>query len=78
MGKETKETKSWIQQAQEQIEKLTPKKGFNVVAVDSHESPGEALYLVDHCNDAKKAEKLRTAHEKKSGNKTYVYPARTK
>lgn len=66
----------WIEKAQKQIAKLTPKTGFNVVAVDSYEKPGRALYLVDHFDDEKEAEKARAAHEKKSGDKAYVYAAR--
>lgn len=67
--------KNWLEKATEQIAKFTPKTGFNIVGVDRMERPGEALYLVDHASDSGTAEKLRVAHEKKSGNKTYVYAA---
>lgn len=67
--------KTWIDKASDQIAKFTPKSGYNVVAVDQSERPGEALYLVGHEEDKAAAERLRAAHQKKSGNTTYVYVA---
>jgi hypothetical protein len=66
---------SWIVKAGEQIKKFTPKSGFNVVAVDDQELPGEALYLVAHYDDQKEAAQAARAYQAKSGDKTYVYPA---
>ena len=66
----------WLTAAAEQIKKFTPKSGFNVVAVDRLEVPGEALYLVAHCDEPEEAEQKRSAHQKKSGDPTYVYPAK--
>lgn len=68
--------KNWIQKAADQVAEFTPKEGYNVVAVDTMERPGEGLYLVDHANDPAAAERIRAAHERKSGNKSYVYPAK--
>jgi hypothetical protein len=69
---------NWLEKALDAKEKMTPDTGFNVVAVDRMERPGEALYLVSHHSDAAAAEKARAAHEKTSGNKTYVYAAAAK
>lgn len=71
-------SKNWIEKASAQIAEMTPKTGFNVVAVDRMERPGEALYLIDHFTDEGKAEAARAAHEAKSGDKTYVYSSKTK
>jgi hypothetical protein len=68
-------TKSWIDAATAQVKELTPKTGFNVVAVDASEKPGDALYLVGHFDDAAAAEKARAAHQAKSKNIAYVYPS---
>jgi hypothetical protein len=70
--------KTWLDKAADQIAQFTPKTGYNVVAVDRMEKPGEALYLVEHYDDAVAAEKARAAHEKKSGNPSYVYGANTR
>jgi hypothetical protein len=67
---------TWIDLAAAQIKKLTPKTGFNVVAVDSYENPGEALYFVDHFDNAEEAEKARATYQKKHKDVAYVYPAR--
>lgn len=64
---------TWVDKAKKQISELTPKAGFNVVAVDGYEKPGEALYLVGHFTDRSAAEKARAAHEKKTKDLTYVY-----
>jgi predicted RNA-binding protein YlxR (DUF448 family) len=68
-----KRDKSWLELAQQEIKRLTPARGFNVVAVDAYEMPGEGLYLVKHCETEEEAKKVAVAHEKKSKDKTYVY-----
>jgi len=35
---------------------MTPKKGFNLVGVDTFEQPGDELYLVQHYNTRAEAE----------------------
>ena len=70
--------KNWVEKATAQIAEMTPRTGFNVVAVDRMERPGEALYLVNHFTDEGKAEAARAAHEAKSGDKSYVYSSNTK
>lgn len=59
-----------------QIKEFTPPTGFNVVAVDSYEKPGKALYLVGHFDDEDKAESARSAHEKKTRDISYIYSAK--
>jgi hypothetical protein len=68
---------SWVKMAAEQIEKFTPKPGggFNVVAVDAYEMPGEALYLVGNYKTEEEANKMARDHARKSGDKAYVYAA---
>lgn len=65
--------KNWLQAAAEQVKKFTPTKGYNVVAVDRLEKPGEALYLVGHTDDEKEAERMAAAHQKKTGDAAHVY-----
>lgn len=65
--------KSWVKTAQEQRKKFTPKKGFNVVAVDDYEMPGEGLYLVAHFDTREEAEKAAKEHTKKRGETAFVY-----
>ena len=36
----------------------TPKKGFNVIGIDTFELPGEQLYLVKHFNTLKEAQEF--------------------
>ncbi len=69
-------SKSWITDATNQVRALTPTTGFNVVAVDSHEKPGQALYLVGHFTTKEEAEEARVKHEKSSRNISYIYAAR--
>jgi hypothetical protein len=69
-------SESWIDEAFAQVDQLTPATGFNVVAVDSMELPGEGLYLVSHHATQEEAEAARAAHQAASGDKTYVYAAR--
>lgn len=64
---------NWFDDAQKQIDEMTPDKGYNVVAVDSMEEPGHALYFVEHCDDQAEAERARRAHASKTGDRTYVY-----
>lgn len=68
--------KSWVEKGLAQVAEFTPKAGFNVVAVDNYDAPGEAMYLVSHHTDKADAEKARAAHEKKSKDKSFVYPAK--
>ena len=67
---------SWLERSAAEVKKFTPASGYNVVGVDRMEKPGEALYLVLHTEDPDEAERVATAHAKKSGNKTHVYKAK--
>jgi len=65
-----------ISKAEKLRKSLIPKTGFNVVAIDDHELPWEALYLVGHFenkNDAKKAQ----VEKLKKGIKSYIYTPET-
>jgi len=66
---------SWIDAAFAQIKALTPERGFNVVAVDRQEPPGEGLYLVSHWDNADDAERARRDHCAETGDPAYVYAA---
>ncbi len=68
--------KTWIEKGLEQIAEFTPKTGFNVVAIDHYEAPGDAMYLVSHHKDKGEADKARAAHEKKTKDRSFVYGAK--
>lgn len=54
--------------------RLTPKSGFNVVAVDTFEPAGDELYLVSHHATRAKAEAKRAAYAKEHPMEpVYVY-----
>lgn len=61
----------------ENVKRLTPKTGFNVVAVDTFESdPSCELYLVAHCATLTEAEAI--ASDRRAAipiEPVYVYPA---
>lgn len=67
--------KSWVEKSSEAIERLMPKtgEGFNVVAVDAYEEPGDELYLVGNFETEAEAKEAAEAHTKRSGDKAYVY-----
>ena len=54
--------------------KLIPTTGFNVVAVDDFELPGEELYLVGHYATRKEAEaELKRFRERNTTDVAYIY-----
>jgi hypothetical protein len=67
-----------MDRAQQQVLDMTPEVGFNVVAVDDWKMAGDedALYMVAHYTDEAEAKKVAAEHEKKTGDKTYVYGPR--
>jgi hypothetical protein len=71
--------KSWVERSSEAIERFMPKagEGFNVVAVDAYEEPGDELYLVGNFESEAEAEEAAAAHTKRSGDKAYVYAPET-
>lgn len=53
---------------------LTPKKGFNVVAVDTFEEPGDELYLVsNHATEAEANEACSARKRSHPHEPCYVY-----
>ena len=72
---------NWLENARTSIARFTPNEGegYNVVAVDGFELPGEGLYLVGTYATRAEAEVAAAAHHANSGDKAYVYgPARVK
>lgn len=67
--------KSWLEKSAEAIARFMPKagEGFNVVAVDAYEEPGEGLYLVGNFDTEAEADEAAQAHTERSGDKAYVY-----
>ena len=58
------------------IDRLTPREGFNVVAVDDYEEAGDDLYLVGQYKTKEDAESHAANHTKETGEKAYVYEPR--
>lgn len=71
----------WLENARTSIARYMPNEGdgYNVVAVDGFEMPGEGLYLVGTYATREEAQVAAEAHHAKCGDKAYVYgPPRAK
>ena len=72
----------WLESARTSIVRFMPRagEGFNVVAVDSFELPGEGLYLVGDSPSRAEATAAARAHEASSGDRAHVYgpPSRSR
>lgn len=68
----------WIEEAQKQIEEMTPKKGYNLCGLDDYGSPDEqGLYLIG--NFASKEEAQAELDKRQQENpevRYYIYPPR--
>ena len=64
-----------MKEALDQREALTPKKGFNLVGVDTYGDPDDqGPYLVNHYDTRDEAEKAKAAQEKDDPETTfYIY-----
>lgn len=57
-----------------QMETMTPKKGFNLVGVDTFEDPGNELYFIGHFSTRAAAEREKKNRLKKNPHEVvHVY-----
>lgn len=62
-----------LKQMFEDMAAHVPESGYNVVAVDDYEVPGEQLFLVSHHEVKAEAEEAAKRFGRQSGLDTYVY-----
>ncbi len=68
-----------IKKIEDEVERFTPKEGYNVVGEDDFEMPGERLHLLGHFKTREEAEASKKRHEEEmadDGNdmdKVHIY-----
>ena len=63
-----------LKQALKWKQELTPKRGYNVVAIDDMGPPEDhGPYLVDHFTSREEADRVCAEHTKRTSETCYVY-----
>jgi hypothetical protein len=65
-----------FEKAQKLKKSLIPQEGFNVVGIDTFALPDEALYFIEHYDNAEDAI-AKVREKEKEGIKAFVYDSNT-